>query len=357
MPEPRRSRVRSRVRSRAGGTQTSPRRPRPPPARNEASAQLAWARTVLSAEARAITSLRGRLDSSFVAAVDLILSCPGHVVATGMGKPGFIAQKLSATLASTGVPSFYLHPAEAAHGDLGRVRREDVVVALSNSGTTEELLRVLAPLQRMGVKLVACTGDARSTLARAADVVLDIGAIDEACPMGLVPTASSAALHALCDALATTVAWRREFTAEQYALLHPGGALGRASMRVRELMRRGPSNPVVSADARLADALVVMTNTPGRPGATNVVGADGRLVGIFTDGDLRRLVDRDAVDLRCCVRDVMCRAPRCIGPDELALVAAAVMREASVDQVPVVDAEGRPVGLLDVQDLLAARIT
>jgi arabinose-5-phosphate isomerase len=326
--------------------------------------QRAWAQQVLTTEAQAIASLADRLDDAafeapFFAALDLLdgaSSGRGRIIVTGIGKPGFIAQKLSATLASTGLSSFYLHPAEAAHGDLGRVRGDDVVVALSNSGATEELVRLLVPLKRLKVKLVVVTGDPRSPLARAADVVIDIGELDEACPMGLVPTASSAALHAVTDALAMTLAWRRDFSARQYALYHPGGKLGRSVMTVKELMRTGEANPVVRDDATLSEVVVVMTNTPGRPGAANVVDRGGALVGIFTDGDLRRLAERKRLKLGTKVRAVMARRPRCIGPDELVLTAAALMREARVDQLPVVDAAGRSVGLLDVQDILAARI-
>jgi arabinose-5-phosphate isomerase len=310
---------------------------------------------VLEAEADAIRGLKGRLGPSFTQALDLILACTGQVVVTGIGKPGFLAQKLSAVFASTGTPSVFLHPAEAQHGDLGRVSRHDVVLALSNSGATEEIVRLLPALRRVGAKIIALTGDASSALARGADVVLDIGRIDEACPMGLVPTASSAALHALGDALAMTLVKIRQFTTEEYARLHPGGKLGRSVMRVFEVMRAGSSNPVVRDSARLSEAVVVMTNTPGRPGAANVVDKSGRLVGIFTDGDLRRHVERGGTDFQVRVRDVMGAHPRCASPEELVLSAAAKMREAHVDQLPVVDADGKPVGLLDVQDLLAAR--
>ncbi len=322
----------------------------------EAAEQLEYARAVLFAEAQAVLGLQERIGSSFIDAIELMLECSGHVVVTGIGKPGFIAQKLSAILASTGVPSLYLHPAEAVHGDLGRVSRGDVVLALSNSGATEELVRLVPALRRIGAKLVAITGDPGSALARGADVVLDIGRIDEACPMGLVPTASSAALHAIGDALAMTLLKRRQFTSEEYALFHPAGQLGRSVMRVYEVMRSGKANPVVKDTARLSDAVVVMTNTQGRPGAANVVDRSGRLVGIFTDGDLRRLVEKGHTDFDACVRDVMGRHPHVVGPEELVVAAAARMREARVDQLPVVDADGRPVGLLDVQDLLAARL-
>lgn len=327
-----------------------------PVARDTRPAQLAWAKKVLATEAKAISSLAGRLDEAFLSALDTLNDVRGRIIVTGIGKPGFIAQKLSATLASTGLSSFYLHPAEAAHGDLGRVRPDDVVIALSNSGATEELLRLVVPLKRLEVPLIVVTGDKQSALARAADIVVDIGAIDEACPMGLVPTASSAAMHAVTDALAMTLAWRREFTASQYALYHPGGKLGRSVLKVSELMRTGDANPVVRDDAYLEDVVVVMTNTPGRPGAANVVDRQGVLVGIFTDGDLRRLAEKKKFSLTTRVRDVMARRPRCIGPDELVLAAAALMREAHVDQIPVVDSEGRAVGLLDVQDVLAARL-
>lgn len=328
----------------------------PARARDSGTAQLAWARTVLETEARAIASLPARLGLQFLDAVEAIHCARGRVVITAIGKPGFIAQKLSATLSSVGVPSLYLHPAEAAHGDLGRVAKGDVVIALSNSGATEELLRLVGPLKRLGVTLIAVTGDSRSPLARGAELVVDIGPIDEACPMGLVPTASSAALHAVCDALAMTVAWRREVTAAEYARFHPGGKLGRSVMTVKELMRSGDANPLVRDTATLSEVVVVMTNTPGRPGAANVVDAKGRLKGIFTDGDLRRLAEKRALDLKTKVRDVMARRPKCVGPDELVLTAAALMREAKLDQVPVVDREGCAVGLLDVQDLLAARV-
>ncbi len=326
-----------------------------PSSAKEGRLHLAYARTVLEAESSAILSIRSRLNESFLAALDLLLRCPGHVVVTGIGKPGFIAQKLSATLASTGVPSIYLHPAEAGHGDLGRVSKDDVVLALSNSGATEELVRLLPSLRRIGAKVVALTGDPRSALARGSDVVLDIGRIDEACPMGLVPTASSAALHALSDALAMTLVKARQFTTEEYAVFHPGGKLGRSVMRVFEVMRAGEANPRVRDTAKLSEAVVVMTNTPGRPGATHVVDAKGQLVGFFTDGDLRRLVERGETRFDARMKDVMGKRPRFVGPEELVLTATAIMRESKVDQLAVVDAEGKPVGLLDVQDLLAAR--
>ncbi len=315
---------------------------------------LEYGRMVLATEARALSGLR--LDDSFAQTVKWILACKGRVVVTGMGKPGFMAQKLSATLASTGTPSIYIHPAEAAHGDLGRVSRDDLLVALSNSGETEEILRLLPAVRRIGARIVAITGDRVNPLARAADLAVPIGDIDEACPMGLAPTASTAALLAVADALAMTVLKNRPFDREGYALYHPGGKLGRGLMQVREVMRQGESNPTVRESAPLSEAVAVMTGTAGRPGATSVVDGRGRLVGIFTDGDLRRLVERGHTEFSVPVGKVMCRNPRTVRPEALVLDAARVLRQARIDQVPVVDGEGRPVGLLDVQDLLAARI-
>lgn len=311
-------------------------------------------RTVMSAEAAAISAVP--LDEAFAEAVRWVLRCKGRVVVTGMGKPGFVAQKISATLASTGTPSLYVHPAEAAHGDLGRIAKDDVVIALSNSGETEELLRVLPALRKIGARIIAVTRDQSNALARGADLVLAIGNVEEACPMGLAPTASTAVLLAVGDALAMTVLANRPFDREEYALYHPGGKLGRGLMKVRELMRGDESNPVVREDQPLSAALAVMTQTAGRPGATSVVDAAGRLVGIFTDGDLRRLVEQGAADFQRPISSVMGRNPRTVRPDQLVVDAARILRKARVDQVPVVDAEGRPVGLLDVQDLLSAKI-
>ncbi len=315
---------------------------------------VGYGRTVVAAEARAIAALR--LDDAFARAVEWILACKGRVVVTGMGKPGFVAQKISATLASTGTPSLYVHPAEAAHGDLGRIARDDVVIALSNSGETEEILKLLPALKKIGARIVALTRDHASALARAADLVVPIGNVEEACPMKLAPTASTAVLLAMGDALAMTVLANRPFDREEYALFHPGGKLGRGLMKVSEIMRQGEANPVVKESAPLSDAVAVMTETPGRPGAASVVDAAGKLVGIFTDGDLRRLVEHGQTDFTRPVAAAMGRNPRTVRPDGLVADAARVLRQARIDQVPVVDEDGRPVGLLDVQDLLAAKI-
>jgi len=314
-----------------------------------------YARGVVRAEAAAIEQLCDRIDGDFSEAVERILACSGRVVVTGMGKPGFIAQKISATFASTGTPSLFLHPAEALHGDLGRLVPGDLVLALSNSGETEEILRLLPALKRMGAPIIAVTGGQKSSLAAASDVVLEIGPVPEACPLGLAPTTSTVALLALGDALAMTVLHRRGFSPEQFAELHPAGALGRRLLRVLEVMRTGAANPTIHKGRSLRETAAVMS-TVGRPGAASVVDDDGRLVGIFTDGDLRRLVQQDDVDFTRSVSAVMGRNPRTVGPDDLAVTAAEILREGQIDQLPVVDPEGRPVGLLDVQDLLSARL-
>jgi len=315
-----------------------------------------YAREVIRAEADAVAQLGARLNGAFARAVEMVLACPGRVVVTGMGKPGFIAQKISATFASTGTPSLYLHPAEALHGDLGRLVPGDLVLALSNSGETDEIVRLLPAIRRLGAPIVAMTSGPRNSLADRADAVLEIGPVPEACPLGLAPTASTVALLAMGDALAMAVQHRRGFSPEQFASLHPGGALGRQLLRVRDVMRTGSRNPTVLWEASLRETAAVMTRTEGRPGAASVVDAQGKLVGIFTDGDLRRLVQSGEVDFTRPVSAVMGKSPRTVGPDSLATAAAEMMRDTQVDQLPVVDGDGRPVGLLDVQDLLAAHL-
>jgi arabinose-5-phosphate isomerase len=317
---------------------------------------VAFGREVLQVEAAALGLVAARLDAGFERAVGLVLACEGRVVLSGMGKAGIIAQKISATLASTGTVSHFLHPAEALHGDLGRVARGDLVVALSNSGETEELNQLLPTLRELGVPIVALTATADSTLGRAADVVIALGNLDEACPLGLAPTTSALALLAVGDALSMAVLRERPFSQDDYARIHPAGKLGRRLRKVSEMMRRGVRNPVVSEAAPLTEALRVMTQTPGRPGATNVVDAEGRLTGLFTDGDLRRLVQAGLTDFSAAVATVMHRGPMIIDGELRATEAARIMRERQFDQLPVVDEHGRPVGLLDVQDLLAARV-
>ncbi len=314
---------------------------------------LAHAVEVARTEAAALTRLAERLDGTFVRAVDLVLGCRGQVVVTGMGKAGIIGQKVSATLASTGTPSFYLHPAEALHGDLGRLRRDDLVLALSNSGETQEVNVVVAAARKLGASVIAMTGRPDSTLARASDALLDIGRVEEACPMRLAPTASTTAMLALGDALAMVVLGERDFGPRDYARFHPAGSLGRRLMTVAEVMRTGEALPLVSAGTSVLDALLQTRKTPGRPGAALIVDGDGRLAGIFTDGDLRRLLERgDTSALQNPVDAHMARSPKVLAPDQLAEDAHRLLREHRIDQAPVLDVARRPVGLVDVQDLL-----
>ena len=300
--------------------------------------------------------MRDRLGEKFLAAVDLVVRCEGHVIVTGMGKAGKIAEKISATLASTGTPSFFLHPAEAVHGDLGRCLQKDLLLALSNSGATEELVRLVPHVKQIGAKMIAITGRADSSLARESDVVLDLGAIDEACPLGLAPTASTAAMLALGDALAMVVLESRGFTRDDFALFHPAGELGRQLLRVRDRMRTGDQVPLVPTGVSVREALGPM-HQKGRAGAAVVVDRSGLLLGIFTDGDLRRLLlERGGAFLGDPIDAVMAKKPKTVGADALAAEAARILHENKIDQLPVVDAAGRAIGLLDVQDLLGIPI-
>lgn len=310
-----------------------------------------YGKKVIALEAQALERLVDRVDEGFQRAVDFVLHCRGRVVVTGIGKAGIIGQKISATLASTGTPSYWLHPSEARHGDLGRVVKEDVVLALSNSGETE-VAALLPPVKKIGARVIAITGSSESTLARHSDVVLDIGQIEEPCPLGLAPSASSTAMLALGDALALTVLKRRNFSKEEYAFYHPGGELGRKLLIVEVVMRSGQANPVVKEGCQVLEALKVMTYTPGRPGAVSVVDGKGRLTGFFTDGDLRRRLGRRQDFLKGAIKEVMTRNPKTIRKDSLAAEAYNILKVNKVDQLPVVDKKGIPVGILDVQDLL-----
>lgn len=316
-------------------------------------ARLARAAEVLRIEAAAIAQLGERLDASFSAAVDLVLRCEGQVVATGMGKAGIVGQKISATLASTGTPSFSLHPAEGLHGDLGRIRAQDLLLALSNSGETAEVTRLVAAVKKTGTRAIGITGRPDSSLGRLADTVLDIGAIEEACPLKLAPTATTTAMLALGDALAMVVLEERGFRREDFARFHPSGSLGRRFLTVGEVMRKGEELPLVRGDLTVAQALIRSTETPGKPGVVLVVDGQDRLQGIFTDGDLRRLLaGGDSRVLDTPVAEHMSRQPKVLHPDQLVEEAHRLLRENKKDQAPVIDAEGRAIGLLDVQDLL-----
>ncbi len=318
---------------------------------------LAGAKELLETEARALGQMGELLDGSFVEAVRLISSCEGRIVTTGIGKAGIIARKISATLASTGTPSDYLQPAEAIHGDLGRVTRGDVVLALSNSGTTEELLRLVGPLRSIGAPIVAITGNGDSPLVSHANVSLVYGRVTEACPLGLAPTTSTTVMLALGDALAMEVLKARNFSPTEFARFHPGGNLGRSLMRVHEVMRQGDSLPLVATGTSLAEAVEVMTSTPGRPGAVIVTAIDGQFAGFYTDGDLRRnlLAARGRGNFELLSRPIdefMTHDPITIGPEDLVGDALRVLRERKIDQLAVVDGERQPSGLLDIQDLL-----
>jgi len=308
---------------------------------------------VIRIEAQAIGRLEERLDESFSAAVDAVLACAGQVVVTGMGKAGLVGQKISATLASTGTPSFFLHPAEALHGDLGRLRPSDLVVALSNSGETEEVNQLVRAARRTGAAVLGMMGRPASTLGRISDVVLDIGRVEEACPLKLAPTASTTAMLVLGDALAMVVLSERGFGREDFARFHPAGSLARRLFTVGEVMRQGPELPIVADTATVTEVLIQISRTPGRPGAALVVDPGGRLEGIFTDGDLRRLLEGgDLEALQTSVAGHMGRRPKTLSPEQLVEDAFHLLSANKIDQAPVLDAEGRPVGLIDVQDLL-----
>jgi arabinose-5-phosphate isomerase len=319
--------------------------------------RLSRAAEVIRLEARTIAGLEGRLGEGFLRAVDMVLACDGLVVLAGVGKAGLVGQKISATFASTGTPSLYLHPTEALHGDLGRIRARDLLFAVSNSGESAETNALIAPARKLGSRILAMTGAADSTLGRLSDCVLDIGPVEEACPMKLAPTASTSAMLALGDALAMVVLQERSFGREDYALFHPAGLLGRKLMRVAEVMRKGEQLPIAKSGATLSEVVLVMNRTPGRPGAALVVDSSGRLAGIFTHGDLARLLeDGRALDMRAPVDEFMGKNPKTIGEDRLVEEAHRLLAAHRIDQIPVIDAERRPVGLLDVQDLLDVRL-
>ena len=316
---------------------------------SETPSSLDLARKVLRTEAAAILGLVDRIDGAFERAIGLLYECKGRVIVTGMGKSGLICRKIAATLSSTGTSAWFLHPAEAIHGDLGAIREDDVVLALSHSGETEELIRLLESIRRIGARLIALTGEPSSTLARAADVTLDCGIAEEACPMNLVPTASTTAALAMGDALAMTLLVRKGFGEEQFASLHPGGKLGRRLMRVEHVMHAGPAAPVVTLDAAMPDIIHEMSSK--RLGMTCVVDAAGRLAGIVTDGDLRRLMMRSPDVLALTAGEAMTPRPITIGRDLLAVEALKVMETHKITAVVVVTADGAVDGVVHLHDL------
>ncbi|GMU37307.1 MAG: KpsF/GutQ family sugar-phosphate isomerase [Phycisphaerae bacterium] len=308
--------------------------------------------SVLRREAEAILDADARLDNAFVKAVEMILDSTGRVGVTGMGKAGLIGNKIQATLASTGTLSYRIHPVEALHGDLGMIHADDVILALSKSGGSE-LAGLLPVLCGQGCRIILLTARLDSMCARHADVVLDIGQTPEACPLGLAPSSSGAAMLALGDALALTVMEVRRFTPEQYARNHPGGALGRLLMRAREVMRTGPNCPIVPEAATLEDCYRAILAAPKRAGAACVVDPAGRLVGIVTHGDFFRLLSRAEPLSALKVADVMTRNPKRVGEDEPAVEALRIMQQYAIDDLPVVDAADGATGLIDIQDLIA----
>jgi arabinose-5-phosphate isomerase len=316
---------------------------------SETLADLDLARRVLRTEADAILGLIDRIGAEFDRAVQLLFDCRGRVIVTGMGKSGIICRKIAATLSSTGTSAWFLHPAEAIHGDLGAIREDDVVLALSYSGETEELLRLLESIRRIGARLVALTGRADSTLARAADVTLDCSVAGEACPMNLAPTASTTAALAMGDALAMTLLVRKGFREEQFASLHPGGKLGRRLMRVEHVMHAGQAVPIVPLSAPMPEVIHEMSSK--RLGITCVVDDNRRLIGVVTDGDLRRLMARTTDVLALTARDAVTRNPITIGGGLLAVEALRVMETHKITAVVVVGAGGAIEGVVHLHDL------
>ena len=325
------------------------------PSNKENQDFLAMAREALAIEAQAVSALAERLNGQFSDAAQSILDCKGRVILIGVGKSGLIAKKIAATFASTGTPSFFVHATEASHGDLGMITHEDVVIALSNSGSTEELVAVLPAIARRGAKIVAMTGKLDSALARQADLVLDCGVEKEACPLNLAPTASTTAALALGDALAVVVLKARGFSEEDFALSHPGGSLGRKLLtHVSDVMRKGDRIPMVPPSASISNAILEITKKG--LGMTAVVTPDQKLLGIFTDGDLRRLIEQ-GLDLRgLMVSEVMNSAPKCISADKLAVEAVRMMEVSHISQVVVTDADNFIVGALNFHDLFEAKV-
>lgn len=314
-----------------------------------------YARQVLEIEAEALAKVRERLDESFGRAVELILGCRGSVIVTGMGKAGIVGQKLAATLASTGTRAHPLHPAEAVHGDLGRIGSEDVVVALSYSGETEEVTRLIEPVRRIGAKLIAITGRSQSTLARAADVAVVLGPLNEACPLGLAPSTSTTAMMAVGDALAFAVSKARQFEPEQFAAFHPAGSLGKLSSSVQSLMRVGAEMRVAHVGKTVREALVEAHRPGRRTGAILIVDEAGLLRGIFTDGDLVRLLGRDdlADPLSLPIERVMTVRPTTIPHTATVREAVERLTQGKFSQLPVLDDVGRPVGIIDITDVIS----
>lgn len=313
------------------------------------------AKRIIEIEAEALLSLRDKLDDDFVKSVDMILDCKGKVIVTGMGKSGLVSNKISSTLACSGTPAFFLHPAEAIHGDMGMIAKHDVVIAISNSGETEEVVRILPLIKRKGIRLIAMTGNPNSTLAKNGDAVLNIGVKEEACPLGLVPTASTAATMAMGDALAVTVLEKRGFGPDDFAVLHPGGALGKKLLlKVEDLMHSGDDVPMVYEDDMMKNTLIEMTSK--RLGMTAVCNRQNELVGIITDGDLRRNLEKNPAFLSATAKDVMTTSPKRIAKTELAAKALQMMEDFSITAlfIPSEDNDKMIEGVVHLHDILKA---
>lgn len=314
---------------------------------------LKKAKQVIKIEYEALKSLLPHINNNFLKALDLIYSCQGRVVVTGIGKGGIIGQKFSATLSSTGTPSLWLHSTEAIHGDLGRIKKEDIVIFFSYSGETEEIKMLVPMIKRIGSKIISFTGKINSTLAKYSDVILNVKVKKEACPWDMVPTASTTAMLAMSDALAVGLIEKRGFKKEDFAFLHPGGTLGKKLLlKVEDIMRTGPGNPIVGEDISVKEVLLKITKA--RAGAASVINKNKQLVGIFTDGDLRRHFDsKESLSDRK-VSLVMTKNPLSIDKDKLACEALQILRDKKIDEIPVIDKDRHPIGMLDVQDLLKA---
>lgn len=317
------------------------------------------AKRVLKIEAEAVAALVNRIDEQFEKAVEMVLKCRGRVVVTGMGKSGLIGKKIAATLASTGTPALFLHPAEGIHGDLGMVTRGDTVIALSNSGETEEVALMLPSLKRLGIKIIALTGNPDSTLAKNSDVVINVGVKEEACPLGLAPTASTTATLAMGDALAVVLLDQRGFKEEDFACFHPGGTLGKKLLlRVRDLMHTGDAVPIVTEETLIKDAIYEISSK--KMGITAVLNASGKLVGVISDGDLRRWMEKTEKSgenlLSKKAMDIMTRKPKVANKDSLAAEAVALMEKNSITCLIVSDQDARPEGVIHLHDLLKAGV-
>jgi len=318
-------------------------------------AVIKQAKNVLGIEAEAIQTLRERLDDNFIKAVDLLDQCKGKVIVIGIGKSGIVSQKIASAFACTGTPAFFLHPAEGIHGDVGMMSNGEVVLAVSNSGETQEVIKILPLIKRWGIKLIVITGSPNSVLARSGDIILDTGVKEEACPLGLVPTASTTVALALGDALALALLGKKGFEKEDFALLHPGGALGRRLiLRVEDLMHKGDEMPLIQEDTLMKEGLLEMTSK--RLGVAGICDKEGKLVGIITDGDLRRALEKEDDFLNHKAGKVMTGNPKTIAKDDLAAKALHVMEKFSITSLFILSEDGMPVGIIHMHDLLRAGV-